>query len=280
VACGPAAIGVWPNESVTGTAEGCGELREAVANKAGLKPIPGLNEASGASKAGGRPPGCALLGKSCAETKVPLLIMVRLTRYSQTSASSRRRHSGPPEPELSGTLPLERSGQHPLISNMNASLPSPTDPVRSPVGEFRGDSQQPTVPFPPRVKSTRGECANIDPLRAVLRRFSPTCRAAPWCAPEIGNDDSSGFPGMDQGPALRFVRGVFDACRHLRLRLRRGEKCGLAVSMQSNHFPRMSSRKPIGVGLALAATPNVSVEKRHAASGGPTSQLHRYGLAV
>lgn len=36
-----------------------------------------------------------------------------------------------------------------------------------------------------------------------MRRFFVSCRAAPWCVPEIGNDDRYGFQGVDQGPALQ-----------------------------------------------------------------------------
>ncbi|MBI4621739.1 MAG: right-handed parallel beta-helix repeat-containing protein [Verrucomicrobia bacterium] len=50
--------------------------------------------------------------------------------------------------------------------------------------------------------------------------------------------------------------------------------------MQSNHYPRLNRREPIGVGLALAARPHGSVNKRHAASGGPSVCPCKGGLAT
>ncbi|MBI4624485.1 MAG: hypothetical protein HY736_14875 [Verrucomicrobia bacterium] len=50
-----------------------------------------------------------------------------------------------------------------------------------------------------------------------------------------------------------------------------------AVSMQSNPHSRMNGRSPNGVGLALVATPHVSVEKRRVGERRPYTLLHRYG---
>ena len=72
-----------------------------------------------------------------------------------------------------------------------------------PCHEIRTDRR---FQFPARTKFTRRRRRRRRP--EPIRNDAIECRAAPWCAPEIGNDDQSGFRGMDQGPALHQLVSV------------------------------------------------------------------------
>jgi hypothetical protein len=50
--------------------------------------------------------------------------------------------------------------------------------------------------------------------------------------------------------------------------------------MQSNYVLRLYDWKPLGVGLALAATPHISFENRRADERRPYTPLNRHGLAL
>jgi len=88
----------------------------------------------------------------------------------------------------------------------------------------------------------RGECASIDPLRTVSRRFSFRVGPHLGARRETQNGDPIEFRGMDQGPALHLVLCVFGAFARLRLRLPRWEISVSVVTQQTARTGRAGGK--------------------------------------